>query len=141
VARRGLVPAVPLARAVAFVLLRPASSAASPSTARTSRLARVERGQFDDSSRSAAGDAAAHDLRRHRVGRSGRGDPRRGRRPRRARSAAGRAVQHSLQLDLISREAQITEQLNNLRGLELAQAQSRLVHERELVEVRYQLKR
>lgn len=46
-----------------------------------------------------------------------------------------------LQLDLISREAQITEQLNNLRGLELAQAQSRLAHERELVEVRYQIKR
>ena len=46
-----------------------------------------------------------------------------------------------LQLDLISREAQITEQLNNLRGLELAQAQSRLTHEREMVEVRYQIKR
>lgn len=47
----------------------------------------------------------------------------------------------ALQLDQISREAQITEQLNNLRGLELAQAQSRLVHEREMVEVRYQIKR
>lgn len=47
----------------------------------------------------------------------------------------------ALQLDLISREAQITEQLNNLRGLELAQAQARLGHERELVEVRYQIKR
>jgi HlyD family secretion protein len=47
----------------------------------------------------------------------------------------------ALQLDMISREAQITEQLNNLRGLELAQAQSRQVHERELVEVRYQRKR
>jgi HlyD family secretion protein len=46
-----------------------------------------------------------------------------------------------LQLDLISREAQITEQLNNLRGLELAQAQSRLEHERELVEVRHQIKK
>src|SRR5687767_2347481 len=46
-----------------------------------------------------------------------------------------------LQLDLISREAQITEQLNLLRGLELAQAQSRLDHEREVVEVRYQIKR
>ena len=46
-----------------------------------------------------------------------------------------------LQLDLISREAQITEQLNNLRGLELAQEQTRLVHEREMVEVRYQIKR
>lgn len=47
----------------------------------------------------------------------------------------------ALQLDLISREAQITEQLNNLRGLELAQEQTRLIHEREMVEVRYQLKR
>ncbi|MCA9673543.1 MAG: efflux RND transporter periplasmic adaptor subunit [Myxococcales bacterium] len=47
----------------------------------------------------------------------------------------------TLQLDLISREAQITEQLNNLRGLELAQAQTRLASERELVEVRYQIKR
>lgn len=47
----------------------------------------------------------------------------------------------TLQLDLISREAQITEQLNNLRGLELDHAQSRLVHEREMVEVRYQIKR
>jgi HlyD family secretion protein len=46
-----------------------------------------------------------------------------------------------LQLDLISREAQITEQLNNLRTLELAQAQSNLANERELVDVRYQIKR
>jgi len=46
-----------------------------------------------------------------------------------------------LQLDLISREAQITEQLNNLRGLELAQEQTRLVHEREMVEVHYQIRR
>ena len=46
-----------------------------------------------------------------------------------------------LQLDLISREAQITEQLNNLRGLELAQEQTRLAHEREMVEIRYQIKR
>jgi HlyD family secretion protein len=47
----------------------------------------------------------------------------------------------ALQLDLISREAQITEQLNDLRGLELAQEQTRLAHERELVDVRYQIKR
>jgi HlyD family secretion protein len=46
-----------------------------------------------------------------------------------------------LQLDLISREAQVTEQLNNLRGLELAQEQTRLVHEREMVEVRYQIRK
>jgi HlyD family secretion protein len=47
----------------------------------------------------------------------------------------------ALQLDLISREAQITEQLNNLRGLELAQEQTRLTHEREMVEVNYQIRR
>ncbi len=47
----------------------------------------------------------------------------------------------ALQLDLISREAQITEQMNDLRGLELAQEQTRLVHEREMVEVQYQIKR
>lgn len=46
-----------------------------------------------------------------------------------------------LQLDLISREAQITEQLNNLRGLELAQEQTRLTHEREMVEIRYQIRK
>lgn len=62
-----------------------------------------------------------------------------------ARVAPGQALVElsntALQLDLISREAQITEQLNNLRGLELAQEQTRLVHEREMVEVHYQLKR
>lgn len=47
----------------------------------------------------------------------------------------------SLQLDLISREAQITEQLNLLRGLELRHEETRLASERELVEVRYQIKR
>lgn len=46
-----------------------------------------------------------------------------------------------IQLDLIGREAQITEQLNMLRGLELAQAQARLASERELVDVRFQIKR
>lgn len=47
----------------------------------------------------------------------------------------------ALQLDLISREAQITEQLNNLRGLELAHEQSRLTSRRELVETQYQIDR
>lgn len=45
----------------------------------------------------------------------------------------------NLQLAVISREAQITEQLNNLRGLELAHAKNRLSNERELVEVDYQI--
>ncbi len=47
----------------------------------------------------------------------------------------------SLQLDVIAREAQVTEQLNNLRSLELAQEQNRLAHKRELVEIEYQLVR
>jgi HlyD family secretion protein len=47
----------------------------------------------------------------------------------------------SLQLDLISREAQITEQLNILRGLELAHEQTRLTNKREMVEVQYQIAR
>jgi HlyD family secretion protein len=47
----------------------------------------------------------------------------------------------TLQLDVISREAQITEQLNNLRGLELAHEQNRLSHRREVVEVGYHVAR
>jgi HlyD family secretion protein len=47
----------------------------------------------------------------------------------------------TLQLDLISREAQITEQLNDLRGLELAQETTRLTNKRELVEVQFQIAR
>jgi HlyD family secretion protein len=47
----------------------------------------------------------------------------------------------TLQLDVISREAQITEQLNNLRGLELAHEQNRLTHRREVVEVGYHVAR
>src|SRR5690349_7148894 len=47
----------------------------------------------------------------------------------------------ALQLDLISREAQITEQLNNLRGLELAHEQTRLANKREMVEVQFQIAR
>jgi HlyD family secretion protein len=47
----------------------------------------------------------------------------------------------SLQLDVISREAQITEQLNALRTLELLHEQNRLAHRREMVEVDYQIVR
>ena len=46
-----------------------------------------------------------------------------------------------LQLEVISREAQITEQLNNLRGLELAHEKNRLAQKREVVEVDYQVVR
>lgn len=44
-----------------------------------------------------------------------------------------------LQLDVISREAQVTEQLNNQRNLELALEQNRLAHKRRLIEIDYQL--
>lgn len=47
----------------------------------------------------------------------------------------------SLQLSVISREAQITEQLNNLRGLELSHAQNKFSRQRELIEVGYQIAR
>jgi HlyD family secretion protein len=47
----------------------------------------------------------------------------------------------ALQLDVISREAQITEQLNNLRGLELAHEQNQLANRREVVEVGYHIAR
>ncbi len=40
----------------------------------------------------------------------------------------------SLQLDVISREAQITEQLNNLRTLELTHEQNRLANDRQFAD-------
>jgi HlyD family secretion protein len=45
----------------------------------------------------------------------------------------------TLQLDAISREAQVTEQLNNLRTLELDLERNRLQHKRDLIEIDYQL--
>jgi HlyD family secretion protein len=45
----------------------------------------------------------------------------------------------SLQLDVISREAEITEQLNNLRNTELSLEQNRLEHKRNLVEINYNI--
>jgi HlyD family secretion protein len=47
----------------------------------------------------------------------------------------------ALQLDVISREADVTEQMNNLRNTRLALEQNRLSLKRELVEVDYQIKR
>jgi HlyD family secretion protein len=47
----------------------------------------------------------------------------------------------SLQLEVISREAQVTEQLSNLRNTELSLEQARLQQERELIEVESQLER
>jgi HlyD family secretion protein len=47
----------------------------------------------------------------------------------------------TLQLDVISREAQVSEQLNNLRNTRLAMEQNRLALKRELVEIDYQIQR
>jgi len=46
-----------------------------------------------------------------------------------------------LQLDVIAREADVTQQLNNLRALELNLERDRLQHARDLVEIDYQIVR
>ena len=47
----------------------------------------------------------------------------------------------NLQLEVLSREAAVTEQLNNMRTIELQLEQNRLSHRRNLVEIDYQVKR
>ncbi|MFQ5347353.1 MAG: HlyD family secretion protein [Rhodothalassiaceae bacterium] len=47
----------------------------------------------------------------------------------------------TLQLDVIAREADVTEQLNNLHRPELQLEQNRLAHRRDLVEIDYQITR
>ena len=47
----------------------------------------------------------------------------------------------SLQLDVTRNEAMVTEQLNNMRTIELQLEQNRLLHKRNLVEMDYQIKR
>lgn len=47
----------------------------------------------------------------------------------------------SLQLDVIAREAQVSEQLNNLRNTELAIEQNRLSLKGDLIEIDYQIQR
>ncbi len=47
----------------------------------------------------------------------------------------------NLQLEVLGREAAVTEQLNNMRTIELQLEQNRLSHKRNLVEIDYQLKR
>jgi len=47
----------------------------------------------------------------------------------------------SLQLDVTRNEAIVTEQLNNMRTIELQLEQNRLQHKRNLVEIAYQIKR
>jgi len=44
-----------------------------------------------------------------------------------------------LQLDVIAREAEVTEQLNNLRNTELSLEQNRLEHKRNLVDINYNI--
>jgi HlyD family secretion protein len=46
-----------------------------------------------------------------------------------------------LQLDVIAREAEVSEQLNNLRNTQLAIEQNRLALKRELIEIDYQIVR
>lgn len=47
----------------------------------------------------------------------------------------------SLQLDVIAREAEVSEQLNNLRNTQLAIEQNRLSLKRDLIEIDYQVVR
>jgi HlyD family secretion protein len=47
----------------------------------------------------------------------------------------------TLQLDVIAREAEVTEQLNNLRNTELSLEQNRLEHKRNLVDINYNIVR
>jgi len=47
----------------------------------------------------------------------------------------------NLQLEVLGREAAVTEQLNNMRTIELQLEQNRLSHKRNLVDIDYQIKR
>ena len=47
----------------------------------------------------------------------------------------------NLQLEVLGREAAVTEQLNNMRTIELQLEQNMLAHERNLIEMEYQIKR
>ena len=46
----------------------------------------------------------------------------------------------SLQLSVLSNEAQVAEQLNNMRSIELSLEQNRLQHKRNLIDISYQIK-
>lgn len=58
-----------------------------------------------------------------------------------AGTAIVRLSNASLQLDVISREAQVTEQLNNAQTLELQLEQNRIRNKRDVIEANYQVKR
>lgn len=45
-----------------------------------------------------------------------------------------------LQLDVMRNEAAVTEQLNNMRNIELSLEQNRLAHKRNIIELNYQIK-
>jgi len=47
----------------------------------------------------------------------------------------------NLQLEVLGRKAAVTEQLNNMRTIELQLEQNRLSHKRNLIEIDYQIKR
>jgi HlyD family secretion protein len=141
--RRAVIAAVALALAiVAFIVLRPASQRSLAVAGSRITTAKVVRGQFDDV---IAVRGQVTQLRTTFVDTASGGQVEAINVEDGARVERGQPLvvlsNTSLQLDLISREAQITEQLNLLRGLELAAEQTRLSHERELVDVRYQIKR
>lgn len=46
----------------------------------------------------------------------------------------------SLQLSVLGNEARVAEQLNNMRSIELNLEQNRLLHKRNLIDIRYQIK-
>lgn len=46
----------------------------------------------------------------------------------------------SLQLNVLGNETRVAEQLNNMRSIELSLEQNRLLHKRNLVDIRYQIK-
>lgn len=141
--RRALIAAAVLVPVgVAYAMLRPASERSLTVAGSHITTARVERGQFDDVIQ-VRGQVTP--LRTTFVDTASGGQ---------VESIAVEDGAHvergqlllvltntQLQLDLISREAQVTEQLNMLRSLELTQEQTKLTHERDLAEIHYQLKR
>lgn len=54
--------------------------------------------------------------------------------------AIARLSNTQLQLDVMRNEAAVTEQLNNMRNIELSLEQNRLSHKRHLIELNYQIK-
>jgi HlyD family secretion protein len=59
----------------------------------------------------------------------------------RAGDPIARLSNTSLQLEVLGREAAVTEQLNNMRTIELQLEQNRLEHKRNLIEIDYQIVR